>query len=327
MLGAHFYHATLRKVIASFGTIFNNIHVVRKDQTGKVINIQRVPLAYGPKQKYLARIDEQPNPDGTRVAIKLPRMSFEITTMVYDAQSKINRNQRISVATSGDPLSKTTVNTFSPYRLGIQLSIMAKNQDDALQCIEQILPYFQPEYTITVKDVEGMNIANDIPIVLTNVTLPEDYEGDFTNARTIVYTLDFELRVRFFGPVTDRGIIKSIITDFIDIDGNATGQVSVAVDPKTATESDDYNIVVNISEFISNTTSFYITVLSASGSPAFAVNDEILDADTGTVATIKSIAGNILRVEGADGIFRVGDTVSNSDGATGNISTVVPTLS
>ena len=160
MFSGHFYHATIRKIVAAFGTVFNNISVVRKDQSGNVINIQRVPLAYGPKQKFLARIDEQPDLRGNKIAIKLPRMSFEIVTMTYDAATKINRNNVVSSVNPTDPKNKTVVRQFAPYRMGIQLSIMAKNQDDALQIVEQILPYFQPEYTITLKDVEGMDLRD-----------------------------------------------------------------------------------------------------------------------------------------------------------------------
>ena len=321
MLSGHFYHATIRKIVAAFGTVFNNISVVRKDQTGKVINIQRVPLAYGPKQKFLTRIDEQKNLQGNKIAIKLPRMSFEIVTMVYDATTKINRNNTISVTNPDDPLSRTVVRQFAPYRMGIQLSIMAKNQDDALQVIEQILPYFQPEYTITVKDVEGMDIPNDVPIVLTSIQMNEEYEGDFMTRRAIIYTLDFELRVRFYGPVSQRGITKTVVTNFID---SATGfpqiKMDVAVDPKTALPTDPYNIVVNIAEFTLDTSTYYINVEDATG---FLVGEILANSDSASTAVIHNITGNTLHVIDADGVFFIGHHVTgDQSGITSTITSV-----
>lgn len=204
-------------MVAVFGTLFNNISVVRKDANGKVVNITRVPLAYGPKQKFLARLDEQPNLDDVKVAMKLPRMSFEIITMVYDQSIKTNRNNIITVSDPNNVTSKKAIRTYAPYRMGFQLSIMAKNQDDALQCLEQILPHFQPEFTVTIKDLDELNVKTDVPIVLTGVQMNEDYEGDFTTRRAIIYTLDFETRLRFYGPVSDRNIIKDILINFKDM--------------------------------------------------------------------------------------------------------------
>lgn len=213
MFSGHSYHATIRKMVSVFGTLFNNISVVRKDGAGNVINITRVPLAYGPKQKFLTRLDEQPNLDNTKVAIKLPRMSFEIVTLTYDATMKINRN---NVLTFGgvDPTNRKIVRTYAPYRMGLQLSIMAKNQDDALQVLEQILPHFQPEYTVTVKELDELNLKTDVPFVLTGVQMNEDYEGDFIQRRAIIYSLDFETRLRFYGPVNKKDVIHNVLVDF-----------------------------------------------------------------------------------------------------------------
>jgi hypothetical protein len=213
MFSGHYYHATIRKMVSVFGTLFNNISVVRKDGNGSVVNITRVPLAYGPKQKFLARLDEQPNLDNTKVAMKLPRMSFEITTLTYDASTKINRNNTLTFAAT-DPASRKVIRTYAPYRMGLQLSIMAKNQDDALQVLEQILPHFQPEYTVTIKDLDELNLKTDVPFVLTGVQMNEDYEGDFIQRRAIIYTLDFETRLRFYGQVNNKEVIQNVLVDF-----------------------------------------------------------------------------------------------------------------
>lgn len=213
MLSDHFYHAAIRRTIAAFGTIFNDIKIMRKDSDGEVKNIMRVPLAYGPKQKFLARIESQSSLSDPKVAIKLPRMSFEITSLTYDAQSKLPKLNQI---VRGTGTTRDAIYTYAPYNMGIQLSIMAKNQDDALQVIEQIIPYFQPEYTITINEVPDIGIQSDVPITLTSVGLAEDYEGDFLTRRAIVYTLDFELKVRFYGPVKQRGVVTKVDVDMLD---------------------------------------------------------------------------------------------------------------
>ena len=209
MLTGHFYHGHIRRIVSVFGSLFNNINVVRKDQTSKVIYSTRVPLAYGPKSKFLMRLDAQAAlVDDDKIAMKLPRMSFEITSMTYDATTKINRNNTLSAIDANDSSIKHNLRTFAPYRINFQLSIMAKNQDDALQITEQILPYFQPDYTVTITEVDSVNITTDIPFVLSGVTMTDDYEGDAMTRRAIVYTLDFETRVRFYGPVTKRALIR-----------------------------------------------------------------------------------------------------------------------
>ena len=213
MLSDHFYHAAIRRTIAAFGTLFNDIKIIRKGSDGEVKNIMRVPLSYGPKQKFLARIEAEPTLNDSKIAIKLPRMSFEITGLNYDSSTKLAKMNKIVRQSGSVDATRNTVYTYSPYTMSIQLAIMAKNQDDGLQIVEQIIPYFQPDYTITVNEVPEMNIKNDVPIVLNSVNLTEDYEGDFLTRRAIIYTLDFELRVRFYGPVKEQKVIT-----FSDVD-------------------------------------------------------------------------------------------------------------
>lgn len=308
MFSGHSYHATIRKTVAVFGTLFNNISVVRKDAGGNVINITRVPLAYGPKQKFLARLDEQANLDGAKIAIKLPRMSFEIISVTYDATTKINRNNMISFtdAASGG-LTKKSVRTYAPYRIGFQLSVMAKNQDDALQVVEQILPYFQPEYTVTVKDLDSLDLKTDMPFVLTGVQLSDDYEGDFKTRRAIIYTLDFETRVRFYGPVGDKAIIKKTLIDFINMDDlKPMERVTTSVNPITANPGDNYTILTAITPF-TNTDSFYLKVGTNGGT--YTVGEVVTGGTSGTTAKVISFANNMLLVHNADGNFVVAENV------------------
>jgi hypothetical protein len=305
VFSGHFYHATTRKVVAVFGTLFNNISVVRKDAAGKVVNIIRVPLAYGPKQKFLARLDEQPNLDAAKVAIKLPRMSFEIFSLTYDTTTKTNRNNILTAPNSADGTKQLAVRNYAPYRMGIQLSIMAKNQDDALQILEQILPNFQPEYTVTIKDLEEMNVTTDMPFVLTGVQMNEDYEGDFLQRRAIIYTLEFETRLRFYGPVSKRAIIK---TAMANINGSISGteRVTVQVDPLNAQPTDNYTVTTSI-DFIESSDKFNLTMQSGTGS--YVAGETVTDSSTGTTAKVTSFTNNVLAVAYADGVFHIGDTI------------------
>ena len=211
MFGDHFYHAILRKSVAVFGTLFNDIKVVRRDNNGIVKDQQRVPLSYGPKQKFLARIDQQANLDDPKIALKLPRMSFEITNMSYDTTTKTSALNTITTSTT--PTTRSTVGQVTPYVVDMQLNIMAKNQDDALQIFEQIVPYFQPTYTLSVKFVDGLDKSFDVPITLTAINLQDDYEGDFSTRRSLIYTLDFSMKVKFFGPAAEKGIVTTVSTD------------------------------------------------------------------------------------------------------------------
>ena len=249
MTSGHFYHAHIRRIVTVFGTIFNNINVIRKDQTNKVIHSVRVPLAYGPKAKFLQRLDETKDLQANKVAMKLPRMSFEITTLVYDATTKLNRNNMVTAIDSNDTTKQDSVRTFAPYRMNFQLSIMAKNQDDALQIMEQILPYFQPEYTVTVKELDSVNVTTDIPFVLTSVTMEDTYEGDFTTRRAIIYTLDFEARVRFYGPLSRKAVIKYVDVNFIT---NDVAKTDVNIHQTLASINDtpqDYTVIETITDF------------------------------------------------------------------------------
>jgi hypothetical protein len=236
MLGGHFYHASIRRTIAAFGSIFNDIKILRVDGDGEVKNITRVPLAYGPKQKFLARLaDSGSFQDTVNVAIKLPRMSFQIGTITYDAAAQVNKMNQVRYGTITNG-KQNAVYTHTPYKINIELNIMAKNQDDALQILEQILPYFQPDYTITIKEVPEIGLKTDVPVVLSGVTMTDEYEGNFVDRRVIIYTLSFDLRVRFYGPVRQKEVI---LTSSVDVNSLDTfgflEEVTVEGDPTDLT--------------------------------------------------------------------------------------------
>ena len=188
MLGTYFYHEILRKTVIAFGTLFNDIHIRHNDNTGKSISDMKVALAYGPMQKFLARLEQQPDLNRA-TQITLPRMSFEMTNISYDATRKSTITQTFK-ASDGSNLRKVFMPV--PYNIGFELYILSKNSDDALQIVEQILPFFQPDYTLTINDMADMGIKRDVPIILNSISYEDDYaDAGFAERRSIIYTLSF----------------------------------------------------------------------------------------------------------------------------------------
>ena len=252
MLGQQFYHETIRKIIVSFGTIFNNIQIVRKNSSGNITQSMKVPLAYGPKQKFLTRIREDASISKT-TAITLPRIAFEIQTLSYDTTRKLNRVTKIRKTSAKGSGKLETQYMPVPYNVDLQLFVMAKSGDDALQIIEQILPFFQPEYTITVNDNLDMKQKRDVPIVLTGIDYEDNYEGDFTTRRAIIYTLSFTAKFYLYGPVTSQSVIKSVqvdqFTDLPDKSPKREQRYSVTPEPVSAEFDDNFGF--------NETTAFY----------------------------------------------------------------------
>ena len=211
MLGTYFYHEILRRTVISFGTVFNDIHIRHKNSSGGDISDMRVPLAYGPMQKFLARIEQQPELNRA-TQITLPRMSFETTDISYDPTRKASITQTFK-ASDGTNLKKVYMPV--PYNVGFELNIMVKLNDDALQIVEQILPYFQPSFNLTVDLVDSIGEKRDIPVVLDNISFEDDYEGDFSTRRALIYTLNFTAKTYLFGPIAEstEGLIKKVQTD------------------------------------------------------------------------------------------------------------------
>ena len=205
----YFYNEILRRTIISFGTLFNGITV--KQDGGDI----RVPLAYGPTQKFLARLTQTPDLNKA-TAITLPRMSFEFTGLTYDPARKVTTTQQFTVKDPTDGSESKKAYMPVPYNMQFELAIMCKLNDDALQITEQILPYFQPAYNVTVNLVSSIKEKRDIPIVLENITMQDDYEGDFTQRRVLLYTLRFTAKTYLFGPVSDasKDIIKKSTVNY-----------------------------------------------------------------------------------------------------------------
>ena len=211
MLDQRFYWGTIRKAIVAFGNMFNNITIERKDAAGNVVQLQRVPLAYSPQQKFLAKIKQQPDVDNTNFQVILPRMGFEMVSLDYDPNRKISPMQQSRTINSSTTASAQYAPT--PYNINVLLYIYAKNQDDGLQIIEQILPYFNPDYNLTIHAIPELSINNDLPIILTSIGFVDDYEGDMTTRRAIMWTLSFVMKLNFYGPVSKQGIINRVTTN------------------------------------------------------------------------------------------------------------------
>lgn len=220
MFENHFYNESTRRMVSVFGSIFNDMEVVKKNSAGKILQKIKVPLGYAPRTKVLARLNEQTS--DPKMAIKLPRLSFEISSMDYDPNARVSKHKNYTKVITGDTLQLNKLGAPAVYKVGFELNIMAATQDEALQLLEQILPMFQPEYTVTIKDIPTMDIKTDTPIVLESVALNDDYEGDLITRRAIIYTLTFSTRIRYY-----RGIGKSkqILNTEVDFSEN--------VDPTT----------------------------------------------------------------------------------------------
>ena len=214
MLGSTFYHQTIRKYVAVFGTLFNDINIERKNSSGVVVERLKVPLAYGPKQKWLLAIQDT-TADRKVVATRTPRMGFAMTGISYDTARKLNTiGRNVAANTSSTTTNMTTMYNPVPYNFDFQLFILVKNAEDGTQILEQILPYFTPEFTVTVNTIPDMNIKADVPITLNSADVADEYEGDLSARRTITWTLSFTLKGFIYPNVTSGEIIKSIEVNF-----------------------------------------------------------------------------------------------------------------
>lgn len=216
MFGASYYHGVIRKYIIMFGTMFNDIDVQRRDTNGNNIQTLRVPIAYGPVEKFLARLQSDPNLDKD-VSISLPRMSFEIVSMNYDATRKLPSTIRNTIPSGTDSKKLHSQYTPVPYNINISLSVFVKNADDGVQILEQILPYFGPEWTNQLKLIPELGLVYDVPTLFNDISTEDTYEGDFTTRRALIHTLNFTVKGYLFGPIQTSGIIKrSIVSTNIE---------------------------------------------------------------------------------------------------------------
>ena len=257
MMGGHFYHRRVRSCVALFGSMFDNINILRTNSAGKVLSQVKVPLSYAPSRSFIERLEEMSQGEQAerRVALKLPRMSFEIVSIAYDSQRQLPKLNHFTVSDGNDRADKYYVGV--PYTLSFQLSIYARSQDDALQVVEQILPYFAPQYTLSVKPFADLpDIKEDIPVSLTSVDFQDDFEGPVEQRRTIIYNLTFDMRVNFYGPENSGPIIREVNTNINLIDtGGFIENIQVTPNPIDVSPDVDYGFssTINDNDFTSET--------------------------------------------------------------------------
>lgn len=213
-----FYHGTIRKCITAFGRIFNDIVIERRDAEGNKVQTMKVPFSYAAKEKWLQRVEQDTDIDGQAVGFTLPRISFEMTNLSYDGVRKVQSMSRLFKYETGQ--TETLTSTFAPVPYNIEISayVIAKSQEDALMIVEQILPFFTPQYNVPMKALPDMDLMIDVPVILNSVSMQDDYEGDMMTRRQIIYTLNFTLKTYLFGPVGTANVITKVDVAIKDTD-------------------------------------------------------------------------------------------------------------
>jgi hypothetical protein len=250
MFGNYFYNESLRKMTVAFGTLFNNIRIESKSDTGSITKKILVPLAYAPKEKFLVRLEQKPDLNERQFAITLPRMGFEISGINYDASRKLTRvvkYKQVKPGTNGKVFYTNYVPV--PYNINYNLHCFTATAENGLQIIEQILPFFQPDYTITLNILPDMNIVRDVPIVLNNITYEDNYTGDFSTRRAVIYNLNFTAKTYLYGPMTTQGVITKVQTDIsghITPDHVRDERIIVVPSPTNASPDSDFGFTTTI---------------------------------------------------------------------------------
>lgn len=215
MFGRTWSHDTLRKYIIVFGTLFNDIYINRNNNTGEVIQTLKIPLTYGPKDKVLARLDQNPTLDN-QVGIVLPRITFEMTSMEYDPTRKLNTLNKLTKQSTTAGTDDEVKYQYQPvpYDMQFEMNILVKNAEDGTRIIEQIVPYFTPDFTVSVNLVPEVDAVRDVPVILNSISHQDTYEGSFEQRRAIIWTLTFTVKGWLYGPTKKSKLIKKAETVF-----------------------------------------------------------------------------------------------------------------
>ena len=245
----HFYNQGMRKMTVAFGQVFNNIQIKRTGSDSTIQSI-RVPLAYAPKEKFLVRLDQQPNLDDRQFAVTLPRMGFEISGIEYDGSRKLTKVQKFKTTKTNTGVMNYNYMPV-PYNISYNLYCFTATAEGGLQIVEQILPYFQPDYTVTINVVPEMGIKRDVPIVLNNINYEDSYSGDFESRRAVIYTLNFTAKTYLYGPASTQKVIRETQADMHTDLPAATREERIVVvpNPESADADDDFGFTTTISFF------------------------------------------------------------------------------
>ena len=259
MFGSHFYNKNIRNIVVLFGTLFNDLSVKRVTAAGVTSDEFKIPIAYGPSEKFIAKL-------GGKDELSLPRMSFEITDYAYDPTRKLQTTKKFVKVKSGSSTDLNTVFTPVPYDFNITLVIMVKYSDDGTQILEQILPYFTPEFQVTLNELATMGIKRDIPVILNSVTTEDTYEGDFTTRRVLLHTLTFTVKGHIYSRTSDQGLIRTVDANVdgtaynnptLDEHGALVGDMNIEITPRAledlnndeVIDSTDHGLVMPDNEF------------------------------------------------------------------------------
>ena len=248
----HFYNEGMRKMTIAFGQIFNNIQIKRKDSSGAVVQSIKVPLAYAPKEKFLVRLDQQPSLSVREFAITLPRLGFEISGIEYDASRKLTKVQKFKHIKDNIDGKVLNYNYMPvPYNISYQLYCFTATAEGGLQIVEQILPYFQPDYTVTINVIPELGIKRDVPIILNSVNYEDSYSGDFESRRAVIYTLGFTAKTYLYGPASTQKVIKETQSDLHTDLPTSTREERIIVtpNPTSADANDDFGFTTSITFF------------------------------------------------------------------------------
>lgn len=297
MLGTYSYHEVIRKTIISFGTLFNQIYIKHQEEDGSDASLIKVPIAYGPIQKFLARLEQKPDLR-KRAALTLPRMSFELTSLQYDPSRKVSTMQTFKTVRKDGNGEQVKVFMPVPYNIGIQLNIITKYNDDMLQIVEQIIPFFQPHFNLTVDLAETIGEKRDIPMIMENIQMNDNYENSFEERRSLVYTLNFTAKSYLFGPISDStdGLIKKVQVDYSTSTANirnSSRQLRYVATPR-ALQDYDNDSATTLAENITETSTIFTVSDSASlvNESYIMINDELI--------YIKNIENNKITVRRAE---------------------------
>ena len=294
----YFYHEILRSTIVAFVTLFNNIKIKHTDDSNNTTSVIEVPLAYGPTQKFLARLEQVPNLNKP-IQISLPRMSFEFTGLTYDPSRKVTTTQTFLAGLASDKTQPRRTFMPVPYNMNFELAIYTKLNDDMLQIIEQILPYFQPAYSLSVDLVQTIGEKRDIPVIFEGISMQDDYEGNFETRRSLIYTLRFTAKTYLFGPVTDvsKDVIKKVTIGYIggDQTSSPTRDLSYVAEPRATKNYTGTVTTTLVGDIDALDTTIFIEVVDASNISAqtyIVLDNEEMYVESKTGNTLKVARGS-----------------------------------
>lgn len=254
-----FYNTTTRAYVVSFGDLFNQIYIQKKETSGTVRNTILVPISFSKKERYLTRIlsPEAPNMEGdedtTNIQIILPRIGFDLVDIQYDSQRKVNGLNRVAQGATQDPTNSSvlTRRAGTPWNFMFEMYVTAKEIDEIYQIIEQILPFFQPHFNLSIKDNKNFSFSVDAPLVFNGVVNEDKYEGDMRDGerRILVWTLSFTLKGFLYGPSTALPVIKQVETNINDMGCNPLQTTIIKVDPWDAGPDDAYGYDVQVIDY------------------------------------------------------------------------------